>query len=112
MEEPTNKEIIMLPLAAVSRFKWDETCGQRLERYRGRISRQDFAAQVAAKLDLPEGRLSGRLKADSCSARYIQKLEKAEMVSIPTEIITAISYVLEIGIEDLLDVSSSRIEIR
>ena len=102
----------MVPLTSVSRFKWDEKCGQRLEALRGRTSRQEFAIAVADKLELPDGRLSGRLKADSCSARYIQKLEKAEMVSIPIEMATAIAIVLGMEVEELLNISSSCFEIR
>lgn len=112
MKEPTTEKITMVPLASVSRFRWDEKCGQRLEDLRGRMSRQDFATAVAEKLELPDGRLSGRLKADSCSARYIQKLEKAEMVSIPIEMATAIAIVLDMEVEELLNISSSCFELR
>jgi hypothetical protein len=112
MKEPIREKITMVPLTSVSRFKWDEKCGQRLEALRGRTSRQEFAIAVADKLELPDGRLSGRLKADSCSARYIQKLEKAEMVSIPIEMATAIAIVLGMEVEELLNISSSCFEIR
>jgi hypothetical protein len=112
MKEPIREKIIMVPLTSVSRFRWDEKCGERLEALRGRTSRENFAALVAENLELPEGRLSGRLKADSCSARYIQKLEKAEMVSIPIEMATAIAIVLEMEVEELLNISSSCFEIR
>jgi transcriptional regulator with XRE-family HTH domain len=112
MEESTKTTTTMIPLTAVSRFKWDSTHGKALEFQRGSISRQDFAKAVAEKLELPDGKLSGRLKADSCSARYIQKLEKAEMVSIPIEIARAISKVLGIEVEELLHISSAQIEVR
>lgn len=93
---------ILIPISAVSRFKWDQNCGTRLEHSRGNMSRKNLALAIAAILVLPEGKVSGRLKADCCSARYVQKLEKAEMVSVPAEVVTAITSVLCITVKDLL----------
>lgn len=102
----------MIPLSAVSRFKWDAECGKRLElvRMRQTTSRQSLADAIAQRLEVPEGKSNSRIESGSCSARYIQKLEKDEMVSIPAEILTAITDILGVSISELIATDAWKVE--
>jgi hypothetical protein len=107
IEESAKKEIIMVPLNAISRFRWDKNCGLRLKQYRDKISRARLAGLVADKLGSPSTDSGGRLREDSCSSKYIQRLEEAQILSISTEVLTMIAEILEIRIDDLLDINLS-----
>jgi transcriptional regulator with XRE-family HTH domain len=85
-------EKIMVPIEAISRFRWDADCGVRLKELRGKKSRAILAKEIASSLEIPEA--IGKMKPESCSARYIQKLEEGDMNSIPTEMLAAIVRVL------------------
>jgi DNA-binding Xre family transcriptional regulator len=96
-------EKIMVPIEAISRFRWDADCGIRLRELRGKKSRIALAKEIASSLEIEEA--IGKMKPESCSARYIQKLEEGDMNTIPTEMLSAIVAVLGTTTGEILRVA-------
>jgi transcriptional regulator with XRE-family HTH domain len=96
-------EKMMVPIEAISRFRWNADCGVRLKSLRGKKSRVVLASEIASSLVLPEA--IGNMKPESCSARYIQKLEEGDMNSIAPEMLFAIVKVLETSISEILNIA-------
>jgi transcriptional regulator with XRE-family HTH domain len=96
-------EKMMVPIEAISRFRWDADCGVRLKKLRGKKGRATLAIEIASSLEIVEA--IGNMRPESCSARYIQKLEEGDMNSIAPEMLHAIVKVLGTSIGEILNIA-------
>jgi transcriptional regulator with XRE-family HTH domain len=99
MEESIRKEIIMIPLSAVARFKWDKSLGSRLQTRRK--SKKYSRSALAQKINEIDPML------EPCTIGQIQKYEEAVPQAIAADLATAIAIALNIDLPSLLGVNAA-----
>jgi transcriptional regulator with XRE-family HTH domain len=99
MEELIIKEIIMIPLSAVARFKWDKSLGSKLQtrRKNKKYSRSLFAQKI--------NEIDPTL--EPCTLGQIQKYEEAVPQAITADLATAMAIALNIDLASLLGVNAA-----
>lgn len=97
-------EKIMITIKSVSRFRWNAELGAKLKlrRTSGKLSRATLAERVAAIVEPPEEKTVSRIRPESFSTKYLERLEKGEPNSVALESLTAIAQALGVGIDELL----------
>ncbi len=97
-------EKIMITIESVSRFRWNAELGAKLKlrRTSDKLSRATFADRVASVVEPPEGKTVSRIKPESFSTKYLERLEKGEPDSVALESLIAIAQALGIGVDELL----------
>lgn len=99
MEESIKKEIIMIPLSAVARFKWDKTLGSRLQtRRKNKKYSRSMLAQRINEIDP---------MLEPCTIGQIQKYEEAIPQAIGSDLATAMAIALNIDLPSLLGVNTA-----
>ncbi len=99
MEAPTRKEIIMIPLSAVARFKWDKTLGSRLQvRRKNKKYSRSILAQKINEIDPT---------LEACTIGQIQKYEEAIPQAISADLAAAIAIALNTDLPSLLGINVS-----
>ena len=97
-------EKIMITIKSVSRFRWNAELGAKLKliRMAHKLSRATLAQRVAAVVEPPEEKTVSRIRPESFSTKYLERLEKGEPSSVALESLIAIAQSLGIGIDELL----------
>ena len=99
MTKLIRKEIIMIPLSAVARFKWDKSLGTKLQNHRKskKYSRSSLAHRIN-EIDLT---------LEPCTLGQIQKYEEGTPQAIPADFATVMATALDIDLACLLNINTA-----